>query len=189
MGIDVEQTVHAPLPVFGNKAAPAEQASSMSVVALVRDASHARLSLTNGSIKGRQPQTDLSPANDKEMLIADGAVFERQADQWLKLNDFASTPGLTGDGLMLLSVAKNVQRLEPAQTLGGSFERVAFTLDSRDVLAFMLQQQGKLDAKTWTLLLVNGLQYGGQASCGLRRRVCPNDFNLTWYFSAAAGRL
>ena len=119
--IDVQQTVFVPRPVFGDKTAPAEQASSLKLEALVRDASHARLSLTDGSFKGRQPQTDLSASNSKEMLIADGNVFERQADQWIKLDDFASTPGLTGDGLLLLSVAKNVQRLEPAETLDGSF--------------------------------------------------------------------
>ena len=182
VGIDVQQTVYTPMPVFGDKVAPAEQASSLSVEALVRDATHARLSLTAGSFKGRQPQTDLSASNAKEMLIADGEVFERQADQWIRLSDFASTPGLTGDGLMMLSVAKNIQRLEPAQTLGGTFERVSFTLDSRDVLAFMLQQQGQLDAKTWTMLMINGLQYGGTGELWIGPSGLPERLKLDLAF-------
>ncbi|MBI5566352.1 MAG: FG-GAP repeat protein, partial [Chloroflexi bacterium] len=182
VGIDVQQTVFVPRPVFGDKTAPAEQASSLRVEALVRDASHARLSLTDGSFKGRQPQTDLSASNSKEMLIADGNVFERVADQWINLNDFASTPGLTGDGLMMLSVAKNIQRLDPAETLGGSFERVAFTLDSRDVLAFMLQQQGQLDEKTWTMLMVNGLQYGGAGELWIAPTGLPERLKLDLAF-------
>ena len=182
VGIDVQQTVFMPRPVFGDKTAPAEQASSLRVEALVRDATHARLSLTDGSFKGRQPQTDLSASNAKEMLIADGNVFERVADQWIKLNDFASTPGLTGDGLMMLSVAKNIQRLDPAETLGGSFERVAFTLDSRDVLAFMLQQQGQLDEKTWTMLMVNGLQYGGTGELWIAPTGLPERLKLDLAF-------
>ncbi len=176
--IEVQQTVFVPRPVFGSKIAPAEQAASLRVEALVHDAAHARLSLTDGSFKGRQPQTDLSSSNDKEMLIADGSVYERQADQWIKLNDFASTPGLTGDGLLLLSVAKNIQRLDPAETLVGKFERVAFTLDSRDVLAFMLQQQGQLDEKTWTMLLVNGLQYGGAGELWIAPTGLPERLKL-----------
>ena len=180
--IDVQQTVYTPMPVFGDKVAPAEQASSLSVQALVRDANHARLSLTAGSFKGRQPQTDLSASNAKEMLIADGEVFERQNDQWIRLSDFASTPGLTGDGLMMLSVAKNIQRLDPAQTLGGTFERVSFTLDSRDVLAFMLQQQGQLDAKTWTMLTLNGLQYGGAGELWIAPAGLPERLKLDLAF-------
>jgi hypothetical protein len=180
--IDVQQTVYTPMPVFGDKVAPAEQASSLRVEALVRDANHARLSLTDGSFKGRQPQTDLAASNAKEMLIANGDVFERQADQWIKLNDFASTPGLTGDGLLMLSVAKNIQQLEPAQTLGGAFERVAFTLDSRDVLAFMLQQQGKLDEKTWTMLTINGLQYGGTGELWISQSGLPERLKLDLAF-------
>lgn len=182
VGIDVQQTVFVPRPVFGNKTAPAEQASSLRVEALVRDAAHARLSLTDGSFKGRQPQTDLSPSNSKEMLIANGEVFERVADQWIKLNDFASTPGLTGDGLMMLSVAKNIQRLDPAETLGGKFERVAFTLDSRDVLAFMLQQQGQLDEKTWAMLMLNGLQYGGAGELWIAPTGLPERLKLDLAF-------
>ena len=180
--IDVQQTVYVPRPVFGNQVAPAEQASSLRVEARVHDANHTRLALTAGSIKGRQPQTDLSASNAKEMLIANGEVFERQNDQWIKLDDFASTPGLTGDGLLMLSVAKNVQQLEPAKTLGGTFERVAFTLDSRDVLAFMLRQQGQLDERTWTMLLINGLQYGGTGELWISPAGLPERLKLDLAF-------
>jgi hypothetical protein len=180
--IDVQQTVYTPLPVFGDKVAPAEQASSLRVEALVRDANHARLALTDGSIKGRQPQADLSASNAKEMLIADGKVYERQNDQWITLSDFASTPGLTGDGLMMLSVAKNVQQLDPAETLGGTFERVAFTLDSRDVLAFMLRQQGQLDERTWTMLTINGLKYGGTGELWISSAGLPERLKLDLAF-------
>ncbi len=160
MDIDVQQTVYAPMRVFGDRVAPAEQSASFRVEGRVAGPQRARLSLTEGVIKGRQPRTDLSTSNAKEMLIADGAVYERAGDQWVR-QDSTPSPGLTSDALMLLAVAKNAQRIEPIQTLGGTFERVTFTLNSDDVLAFMLQQLGRLDEQAAAQVRLNALQYGG----------------------------
>jgi hypothetical protein len=161
VSIDVLQTVYTPMPVFGNKVAPAEQSARLSIEGAVGSPTQARFTLRDGEIHGRTPVDHSSFPEIQETLVSGGKVYQRQGDQWVLQDDSPSTPGLTSDALMLLSVAKNVQSPGPIQTLGGTFERVSFTLDSDDVMAFMLQELGRLDEQTAAQVRLNGIRYGG----------------------------
>ncbi|MCX7706392.1 MAG: hypothetical protein N2204_00090 [Anaerolineae bacterium] len=174
VSIDVLQTVYMPRPALGDMVTPAEQSARISIEGLVNGSRQARFVLREGEIRGRMPQGNgLQPSAIREVLVAGNDVYQRQGDQWVLQETYASAPGLTSDALMLLSVARDVQRTDPIQTLGGTFERVSFTLDSDDVLAFMLQQIGRLDAWTAMQVRLNGIRYGGTGELWVDRHGFP----------------
>lgn len=174
VSIDVQQTVYMPRPALGGAIPPAEQSARISVEGIVNGPRQARFALREGEIRGRTPQSNaLQPADAREVLISGEEIYQRQGDQWVLQDNLASAPGLTSDALMLLSVARNARRAEPIQTLGGTFERVSFTLDSDDVLTFMLQQLGRLDEWTAAQVRLNGIRYGGTGELWIDRSGFP----------------
>jgi hypothetical protein len=153
--IDVQQTVTVPGAVTG-------ASSAMRLEGEIAGPQQARLVLKNGGVRTSLLHDPLlSSSRDQEMLITGGSLYQREGDRWVKQPETLSAPGLTGDGLLLLEVAADPVRLEPTETLGGTFERVAFTLSSRDVLRFMLKQAGQLDEQTESRMAISGLNYGG----------------------------
>ena len=85
------------------------------------------------------------PATAQEILIAGGTLYEREGDRWVKNDDVTPLPGVNADALSLLSVARDVHRLEPVERLTGRYERVGFALHSSDVLRHLLSQRGQVD--------------------------------------------
>ncbi|HOU15807.1 MAG TPA: hypothetical protein PKZ84_22105 [Anaerolineae bacterium] len=153
--MDVQQTVFA-------AGAVNEQSARIGVEGLIAGPDRARLTLTDAQVRGPLPQDpawQTSAAQD--ILITGGAVYQREGDRWVRQEQAAASPGLTTDALLLLETAQDAQRLDRIETLGGSFARVAFTLDSRDVLAWMLRQAGQSAENARLLLALNALEYGG----------------------------
>ncbi|MCU0523145.1 MAG: hypothetical protein MUF84_20970, partial [Anaerolineae bacterium] len=161
LAMDVQQTVAVPVPVLGDSA-PAEQSARIRIEGQIGGPQKARLTLTDGDVRGRLPQSPvLTPTSGQEVLVAGGAIYQREGDAWIRQPDAVSAPGLSGDALMLLEVARGAMRLGETHTLGGTFERVAFALDSRDVLAYMLRRSGAVDQETQLRLQLSGLEYSG----------------------------
>ena len=134
IAVDVHQTVTLP-------DALSDPSSNMRIEGEIAGPQQARLHLTEGEVRAPLLQSPLLTASgEQEILLAGGALYQREGDRWVKQPQALSAPGLTGDALLLLEVARDLVRLDPITTLGGTFERVAFTLNSRDVLRFMLQQ-------------------------------------------------
>jgi hypothetical protein len=155
LSIDVQQTVRAANALD-------EASSSMHVDGEIAGPQQARFSMGDGQLQVTPYQDELiSESNNKEILISGESIYEREGDQWVKQPQSLSAPGLTGDGLLLLEVASDHQLLEPIKTLGGTFERVTFTLESRKVLRFMLQQAGQYNSESEMQINLSGLKYGG----------------------------
>ena len=155
IAIDVQQTI-----TLDN--APEGYYSSLRVDGEIAGPDQARFVINDGQLRvsSYQDQAD-SPSEEEEILVSDGKIYKRQGDQWVEQSQGLSAPGLTGNGLLLLDVAKDHQLLEPIGTLGGTFERVAFTLESRDVLRMLLQQSGQYDSDAELRLALSGMYYGG----------------------------
>jgi len=155
LSIDVQQTVRA-------ADALNDASSSMHVDGEIAGPHQARFVMGDGQVRVTPNQDQLISQSDKEEILISGkSIYQRQGDRWVEQPQRLSAPGLTGDGLLLLEVAKDHQLLEPIETLGGTFERVAFTLESRDVLRFMLQQAGQYNSQTEMQISLSGLKYGG----------------------------
>ena len=155
IAIDVQQTI-----TLDN--APEGYYSSLRVDGEIAGPDQARFVINDGQLRvsSYQDQAD-SPSEEEEILVSSGKIFKRKGDQWVEQSQGLSAPGLTGNGLLLLDVAKDHQLLEPIGTLGGTFERVAFTLESRDVLRMLVQQSGQYDSDAELRLALSGMYYGG----------------------------
>jgi hypothetical protein len=103
----------------------------------------------------------LATSDPQELLVTGGAVYQRVGDQWEKQPDIGPMPGINADALSLLSVARDVQQLDPVERVAGRFERVAFTLPAREVTRLLLTQQGQLDERSETLASIGSLGFGG----------------------------
>ncbi|MEJ5308586.1 MAG: FG-GAP-like repeat-containing protein [Anaerolineae bacterium] len=158
--MDVQQTVFAAGAI--NAPFDGAQSARIGVEGLIAGPDRARLTLTDAQVRGPLPQDPAwQTSGAQDVLIAGDAVYQREGDRWVRQEQASPSPGLTADALLLLETAKDAQRLDPIETLGGSFARVAFTLDSRDVLAWMLRQAGQSADNIRLLLALNPLEYGG----------------------------
>jgi hypothetical protein len=107
------------------------------------------------------PQAQAAGASAQEILIADDTLYEQVGDQWVKKEGAKPVPGVNDDALSLLSVARDVHRLEAVERLPGRFERVGFELRPRDVLQLMLSQNGTPDESQLRLAVASGFSFGG----------------------------
>ena len=172
IAIDVQQTVRVSDTLT-------DGSSSLHVDGEIAGPNQARLVIRDGQVRVSPYQDQLVSGSDgEEILLSGGSMYKRQGDQWVEQPQTLSTPGLTGDGLLLLEVAKNHQLLEPIETLGGTFERVAFTLESRDVLRFMLQQAGQYNSEAELRLTLSGLNYGGTGELWINKEGYPAHLGL-----------
>jgi len=172
ISIDVQQTVRA-------VGALNDASSSMHIDGEIAGPHQARFVIKDGTVRVSPYQDQLiSGSAEEEILISGGSIYQRQGDQWVEQPQTLSAPGLTGDGLLLLEVAKDHQFLEPIETVGGTFERVAFALESRDVLRFMLRQAGQFDSETELRLSLSGLKYGGTGVLWIDREGFPAHLGL-----------
>ena len=173
MTLDVQQTV---LPV----GALTEQSARFRIEGDIAGPQQARLTIRDGDVRGGLAQNAiLASPTARELLIAGDALYQRESDAWVKQPESLTTPGLNSDGLALLQVARDVRPLDPIETLGGRFERVAFTLESRDVLRFMLRQSGYADPETELRLALSGVQVGGTGELWVDAAGLPARLTLT----------
>jgi len=153
--LDVQQTVLS-------AGAIGEQSARFRIEGDIAGPQQARLTIRDGQVRGAFSSTSLLTSSaDQEILISEGAIYQREGDAWVKQPEAVVAPGLNADSLALLEVARDITLLDPVDTLAGTFERAAFTLESRDVLRFMLRQSGYDDPEIEARLALSGMEYGG----------------------------
>ncbi len=173
MTLDVQQTV-LPAGAIG------EQSARFRIEGDIAGPQKARLTLRDGQVRGAFSSTPLlTSSKDQEILISEGVVYQRVGDAWEKQPEALVTPGLSSDSLVLLEVARDVLLLEPVETLAGTFERVAFTLETRDVLRFMLRQSGYEHPEIEGRLALSGMEYGGTGELWVDAAGFPARLSLT----------
>ncbi len=160
VALDIQQTISpertsaAPAPISDDEFAE-----------FVVDGYISGLDQARFSIKPKRTSFDLQAqaagTGAQEILIADDTLYEQVGDQWVKKEGATPVPGVNDDALSLLSVARDVHRLEAVERLPGRFERVGFELRPRDMLELMLSQNGPPDETQLRLAVASGFSFGG----------------------------
>ncbi|MGD8474307.1 MAG: hypothetical protein PVH59_09285, partial [Anaerolineae bacterium] len=109
-------------------------------------------------------RTSFVPAQQEaeEFLAVGSDVYHRVGDRWVAAELGTAAVEVDGMGLSLVSAARDVEHLDPAQgplALGEyspTFRRVGFKLHSDDVRRFLLVQQGITDPQAVALARLSG---------------------------------
>jgi hypothetical protein len=157
--IDVQQTVSPRQSVSAVRGLSRDESAHFVVTGYVGESRRARFSIEPRRISQGLQLDDAVQA--QEILITDDVLYEQEGDRWVKKDGVAPVPGLNTDALTLLAVAKDIHHLEPEERLTGRYERVGFTLHSRDVLRLLLAQQGEVDELKLAMVSAGGLSFGG----------------------------
>ena len=177
VGIEVKQVVRAggdPDPLFAFARPAGAEVLRYRIDGVARDSATLRL-----AAKMESPaQADAAV----DVLVVDGEAYARAGDAWVRKPGAAPTPGLNGDGLALLALARDVR----AQADGS----LAFALRSEEVLPWLLRQRG-LDEQRIQLALLSqpGLAYGGEGRLTLTPGGLPSRLLLLLAFAAGGAEL
>ncbi|HUW10799.1 MAG TPA: hypothetical protein VM537_13790, partial [Anaerolineae bacterium] len=163
--------------------APQEESAHFDIEGAVAGPDQARFSILPGrtsfALTKREPQ---------ELLVVDSEVYQRSGDLWVKAESNAPVVEVEGIGLSLLSAAREVQHLDPAQgppALGQAmpaFRRVGFVLYADDVIRHMLVQQGQFNQDTMALARMSGPGISGSGELWINKSGLPARLvlNLAW---------
>jgi hypothetical protein len=124
----------------------------------------------------------LATQDPQEVLIVDSTIYRRVEGRWVETESAPSVVALDGDGLSLLSVARDVHSLEPADDVPSDFRGVGFTLQPDDVTRFVLLQHDRLDPEGVMLARLAAPAISGSGElwidgAGLPARL---TLNLSW---------
>ena len=147
--------------------APQEESAHFEIEGAIAGPDRARFSISPG-----RTTFALATRDPQEFLVVDATVYRRAGDRWVKAG--ADTPALEIDGLglSLLSVARDVQRLEPAKgppvlgALRPTFRRLGFKLYPEDIRRYLLAQQGISDPATMKMVAMSGPVIQGAGEIG-----------------------
>ncbi len=152
VAIDTQQTTYPALSDALPGMAPQGEFAQFEINALVSGDGKARLTIQPGHVA---PRIQLQTTQPQDVLIVGDRFYAREGDRWVEQSSASAAPGVNSDGLMLLSAARNAHWLDEIDSPAGRFQRVGFTLATRDVLR---QLRGASD----TLLAeANGLRFEG----------------------------
>jgi hypothetical protein len=169
--LDVQQTVSPEQAGSIARGLPRSESAHFIVAGYVGGPQKARFAIEPRRVsRGLQSN---APATAQEILIAADTLYERDGDRWVKNDGLPPLPGINTDALSLLSVARDVHSLEPVERLPGRFERVGFTLHSRDVLHLLLLQQGQVDEVRLALASASGPSFGGTGELWINESGLP----------------
>ncbi|MGD8584329.1 MAG: hypothetical protein PVJ75_03170, partial [Chloroflexota bacterium] len=150
VNVSLDQTVRQEHPLsFG---AP-EETAHFDIEGSVTKPDRARFKILPGRSSFVLAQTE-----PQEFLAADSKVYKRVGERWVETESNVPSIEVDGLGLSLLSVARDVEQLEPAAgppalgEMAPAFRRVAFKLYPDDVSNYMIFQQGITDPGTAQLL-------------------------------------
>ena len=159
VALDIQQTISpertsaAPAPISDDESA------EFTIDGYISGLDQARFSIKPRRM-GYALQAQAADTGAQEILIAGDTLYEQVGDQWVKKEGVAPLPGVNDDALSLLTVARDVHRLEAVERLPGRFERVGFELQPRDVLRLMLSQDGAPDEGQLRLAAASGFSFG-----------------------------
>ncbi|MGD2146797.1 MAG: thrombospondin type 3 repeat-containing protein, partial [Anaerolineae bacterium] len=124
----------------------------------------------------------LATQDPQEVLIVDSTIYRRVDGLWVETESAPSVVALDGDGLSLLSAARDLQMLEPADDVPADFRGVRFTLHPEDVAQFVLVKQDRLDPEGVMLARLAAPAISGSGElwmdgAGLPARM---SLNLSW---------
>ena len=134
----------------------------------------------------------LAQKDPQEFLAVGSAVYHRAGDRWVRTDPDTPVVEVDGIGLSLLSAARDVEHLDPAEgplalgELSPTFRRVGFKLYPDDVSRYMLVQQGITDGNAVALAKLSGPSIEGAASCGSTGPGSRRGWCSTWNGSTAA---
>ena len=171
VGVDVKQAVRTgsdPDPLFAFARPAGADVLRYRIDGVARDSATLRLAA--------QMESPAPVDAAVDVLVVDGEAYARAGDAWVRKPGAAPTPGLNGDGLALLALARDVR----AQADGS----LAFGLRSEDVLPWLLRQRG-LDEQRIQLALLSqpALAYGGEGLLTLTPDGLPSRLLLRLNFA------
>jgi hypothetical protein len=152
--ISLDQTVRQERSLYFG---PQEESAHFEIEGSIAGPDRARFSILPGRTSFVLAQTD-----PQEFLAVDSSVYHRAGDRWVRTDPDTPVVEVDGIGLSLLSVARDVEHLDPAEgspalgDLTPSFRRVGFKLYPDDVSRFLLLQQGITDGNAVTLAKLSG---------------------------------
>ncbi|MBN2390564.1 MAG: FG-GAP repeat protein [Anaerolineae bacterium] len=145
MSISLDQTVRQEHPLrFGTP----EETAHFDIEGAVAKPDRARFSIIPGYTSFALAQTDA-----QEFLTANAKVYRRDGERWVETESDVPSIESDGLGLSLLSAARDVENLEPAEgppalgELSPTFRRIGFKLYPDDVREYLLFQQGITDER------------------------------------------
>ncbi len=172
--IDLQQTVTAPERAY---LGANSESVRFQIEGTIGGPERARFSILPAAASFALAQQD-----PKEFLIVDADVYERVDGRWVDTDSAPTVVGLDGDGLSLLSVAREVERLEPAGDLPADFQGVSFVLHPDDVARFVLVQHDRLDADGAMMARVAVPAVSGSGELWINEAGLPARLalNLSW---------